>query len=89
MMVSNIKLRGVNQLLMETKGVLHFPAPDPEKYIQITTTTKKNTKTKPGPINLVSGISAVDVRVMFFTDDAAVFFWQHTGILLDEARKDF
>lgn len=40
MMVSDIKPRGVNQLLTETKGVLHSPAPDPEKYIQITTTKK-------------------------------------------------
>lgn len=38
---------------------------------------------------MISGFSAVDVRVMFFTDDAAVCFCQHTGILLDEARKDF
>lgn len=37
MMVSDIKLRGVNQLLTETKGVLHSPAPEPDKYIQITT----------------------------------------------------
>lgn len=40
MMVSNIKLRGVNQLLTETKGVPHSAAPDTGKYIQIT--TKKN-----------------------------------------------